>query len=176
MLISSKLVLLSGIYLTLRCSFSHFLKYFCTTPLPSGIHLSESCSIYQMGTHFVCPTVMCNITVESTTMDFVPISVVFCTASSLTTIIGLLTMISISCIVLTFYIFLTCTLRHCIILHLNFLHHRLHFIYMCGELLLGVLHRVGHMIYRCLQDRWILHLEFLFPSILSVAAGIPVTL
>ena len=41
-----------------------------------------------IGTHSVCPTVICKITVDSTTTAIAPIHVVLCTASSLTAIIG----------------------------------------------------------------------------------------
>ena len=74
---------------------------------------------YRMGTHSVFPTVMCKITVDLTTTSSKPITVVFCTASSSTALIWLVTVVSSSSIFLTAYIVLTCILRWCSILHLH---------------------------------------------------------
>ena len=107
-----------------------------------------------MGTHSVCLTVTCKITVDSTTTSSAPITVVFCTASSSTEIILLVTVVSFSSIVLTASVVLTFTLRLCKILHLHYLHHFLHFLQLCDQLFLGILCCVGHMIYQRWHNCW----------------------
>ena len=41
------------------------------------------------------------------------------------------------------------------------LHHHLYLLKLCGQLFLGVLHRVGHMIYQIWHNRWGLRLGLL---------------
>ena len=115
----------------------------------------------RMGTHSVYQTSMCKIIVYSTITASVPITAVLCTASSSTAIIGLVTMVSTSYLVLTASIVLICTLRHCRILYLHCLHHQFRLLQLCGQLLLGVFHSIGHMIYRRLQDLWSLRLDLI---------------
>ena len=54
-------------------------------------------------------------------------------------------------IILTASIVLTFAMGFCSIFHLHILHHRLRFLQLCGQLLLGVLHRTDDMIHRRLQ-------------------------
>ena len=114
-----------------------------------------------MGSHSVCIIVMCNITIDSTTMSYAPITVVLCTASFSTAIIGFVTVVSTSSIVLTAYIVLTCTLRRCSIFHLHLLNNFVYLLQLCVQLLLSVLHCVVHMIYMRLHDRCSLRLDLL---------------
>ena len=105
-----------------------------------------------MGTHSVFPIVMCKITVGSNTTASAPIPVVLCAASPSTAITGLVAMVSTSSIILESSIVLTCPVGSCNILHINGLHNRFHFLQLWSQLLLGFLHRVGHMIHRFLHN------------------------
>ena len=51
---------------------------------------------------------------------------------------------------------------HCIVMHLNRLHHQLHLLQIRGQLLLGALNRVGHMIHKCLHACQCLRLSLIF--------------
>ena len=46
-------------------------------------------------------------------------------------------------------------------MYLHGLHHRLHSLQLCEQLLLGAFHRVGHMIHRRMNAYWCLSLSFL---------------
>ena len=90
------------------------------------------------------------------------IPVILCTTPSLAAVTGFVAMISTSYIILAAPIFFRCVMWHCILIHLCGFHHQLHFLQLCGQLLLSVLHRVGHMIHRRLHDRRSLHLRLVF--------------
>ena len=103
-----------------------------------------------MITHYMGTTLLSYIPVETASPTASPISFVLRTASSLAGIICVYTVVPTS------YIILMCILRPCSILNLHCLYHCFNFLLLCGQLLLGVLHRVGHMIYWCFNDRRIL--------------------